>query len=468
MTRGRWRSCAIACIGLVFLCGIVTTLLSQPVADAANPAFVQARSKQITTGTANSLAFTNANTAGNLVVVYVVWDNSSPVTLRDSRGNTYVSVGPPTAWGANGTWRSQMFYARNIASGTNTVTATFQGAITSFGRVYIHEYSGLDRTAPLDVSRVSTGTARAMDSGSATTTNANDVIFGAGSSANSVTANGTGFTTRLSANRSRTEDKTVTTAGLNSATATQNGTQWVMHMAAFKGDTADSGAPTAPGGLAATPASGSRIDLSWAASTDDVGVAGYRIFRNGAQVADVTGTSYSDTGLNDATTYSYSVRAYDAAGNTSAASNTATATTLKTTPPSLPANLPAQAVSSTQVNLSWSASSDNAGVTGYKIFRDSTLLTTIPGTSYQDTGRSARTTYRYTVLARDAAGNESALTPAATATTPGPDTSPPGASVTAPAAGSVVSGHVDRAATRTGRTRVGRVQFFVGGPRPRP
>ena len=95
----------------------------------------------------NSLAFTNANAAGNLIVVYVVWDNSGPVTLRDSRGNTYASVAPPTAWGANGAWRSQMFYAKNIASGTNTVTATFEGAITSFGRLYIHEYSGLDRTA---------------------------------------------------------------------------------------------------------------------------------------------------------------------------------------------------------------------------------------------------------------------------------------------------------------------------------
>jgi glucose/arabinose dehydrogenase/PKD repeat protein/chitodextrinase len=411
----------------------------------------------------NSLAFTNANAAGNLIIVYVVWDNSSPVTLRDSRGNTYASVTPPAAWGANGTWRSQMFYAKSIASGTNTVTATFQGAITSFARIYIHEYSGLDRTAPLDVSRVSTGTSRAMDSGSATTTNASDVIFGAGSSTNSVTANGTGFTTRLNANRSRTEDKTVTTAGPNSATATQNGTQWIMHMAAFKVDTADRSAPTAPAGLGATPASGSRIDLNWTASTDDVGVAGYRIFRNGTQVADITATSYSDTGLNDATTYSYSVRAYDAAGNTSAASNTATATTFDTTPPSVPANLAAQAVSSTQVNLSWSASSDNAGVTGYKIFRDGTLLTTIPGTSYQDTGRSPGTTYSYTVLARDAAGNESAQTPAATATTPAPDTSPPGASVTAPAAGSVVSGSVTVSATATDDVGVAGVRFLLDG-----
>jgi len=92
MTRGRLKSCATAFIGLVLACAVATAVLSQPPADAANPAFVQARSKQVTTGTVNSLPFSNANTAGNLIVVYVVWDNASPVTLTDSRGNAYASV----------------------------------------------------------------------------------------------------------------------------------------------------------------------------------------------------------------------------------------------------------------------------------------------------------------------------------------------------------------------------------------
>lgn len=463
MGRRSRTSCVAAFLGLVLLCGIVTALLSQSSADAANPAFVQARSKQVTTGTVNSLAFTNANTAGDLIVVYVVWDNASPVTVSDSRGNTYASVAPATPWGAGGVWRAQMFYAKNVASGTNTVTATFQGAITSFGRLYIHEYSGIDRTAPLDVSRAATGTGTAMSSGSAATTNANDVIFGAGSSNTSVTAAGTGFTSRLNANRTRTEDRTVTTAGPNAATATQNGAQWVMQMAAFKVDAVDRSAPTAPTGLTATAASASRIDLSWGASTDDVGVAGYKIFRNGTQVATTAGTSYSDTGLSDGTTYSYTVRAYDATDNTSAASNTASATTNDVTPPSVPTGLTAQPFSSTQVNLSWNASSDNAGVTGYKVFRDGTLVTTVSGTSYQDTGRSAGTTYSYKILARDAAGNESAQTAAVTATTPAPDTTPPGASITAPAAGTVVSGNVTVSANATDNVGVAGVQFLLDG-----
>jgi beta-lactamase superfamily II metal-dependent hydrolase/chitodextrinase len=91
---------------------------------------------------------------------------------------------------------------------------------------------------------------------------------------------------------------------------------------------ADTAAPSTPTGLTATAASSSQINLAWTASTDNVAVAGYRVYRGGTQVASVSATSYSDTGLTASTTYSYTVVAYDAAGNTSAASGAASATTL--------------------------------------------------------------------------------------------------------------------------------------------
>jgi len=90
---------------------------------------------------------------------------------------------------------------------------------------------------------------------------------------------------------------------------------------------ADTQAPTAPSNLTARAVSPSQIDLGWTASTDNLGVAGYYIFRDGLQVASTTGTSYSDKGLLSATSYSYFVKAYDAASNVSTASNTASATT---------------------------------------------------------------------------------------------------------------------------------------------
>ncbi len=89
----------------------------------------------------------------------------------------------------------------------------------------------------------------------------------------------------------------------------------------------DNEAPTAPSNLMATVASSSHINLSWTASTDNVDVSGYKVYRNDIEVGSSTTTSYSDTDLAASTTYSYMVKAYDAAGNLSAVSNTASATT---------------------------------------------------------------------------------------------------------------------------------------------
>jgi chitodextrinase len=200
--------------------------------------------------------------------------------------------------------------------------------------------------------------------------------------------------------------------------------------------TPDTTAPTAPSGLTATASSTTQIDLSWTASTDNVGVTGYLVERcQGAgcttfgQVASVTsGTTYSDTGLTASTTYSYRVRATDAAKNLSSYSNTASATTQSvpdTQPPTAPSNLTASAFSSTQINLSWTASTDNVGVTGYKVERCQgagcttfAQVGTPAGTTYNDAGLLANTTYGYRVRATDAAGNLSTYSNTASATTP--------------------------------------------------
>ena len=115
----------------------------------------------------------------------------------------------------------------------------------------------------------------------------------------------------------------------------------------------DSIPPSQPGTLGATAVSGGEVDLSWAASTDNVGVTGYAIERcagsgcsNFTQIATTTGTGtgYKDTTVNSATSYSYRVRATDAAGNLSTYSNTASAATPDTTAPSQPGTFRATAV----------------------------------------------------------------------------------------------------------------------------
>jgi len=99
---------------------------------------------------------------------------------------------------------------------------------------------------------------------------------------------------------------------------------------------ADLTPPSAPASLAAPAVSGTQVGLTWAPSTDNVGVTGYRVLRNGIQVAAPSTTAYTDTGLTPATTYSYVVKAVDAAGNLSAGSAALAVTTWAPPPPPPP------------------------------------------------------------------------------------------------------------------------------------
>src|SRR2546427_1321114 len=184
----------------------------------------------------------------------------------------------------------------------------------------------------------------------------------------------------------------------------------------------DTIAPSTPAGLTASAVSSSRINLSWLAATDNVGVIRYGVYRNGVQIDIVAATSYANRGLAAATTYSYTVAAYDTSWNASAQSSAVSATTkalADTQAPSSPTNLAATAVSSSQIDLSWSPATDNVGVTGYRVYRNGTLVASPTGTSVSIVGLSASTTYSFTVSAVDAAGNASALSAPLSATTPG-------------------------------------------------
>src|SRR5207237_3184 len=124
----------------------------------------------------------------------------------------------------------------------------------------------------------------------------------------------------------------------------------------------DTTKPTAPGTLTATGSAG-QVAVSWQASSDNVGVTGYRVFRGSTQVGSVNGstTSYTDTGLG-AGTYSYTVKAIDAAGNLSDPSNTASGTVPDTTKPTAPGTLTA-AARSARLNFSRPSSTDDVGFT---------------------------------------------------------------------------------------------------------
>jgi len=193
---------------------------------------------------------------------------------------------------------------------------------------------------------------------------------------------------------------------------------------ACHGPSGDTTPPTAPANLTATAVSSGQVNLAWTASTDNVGVTGYNVYRNGAFLASATATSYSDTTTQASTTYSYTVYAVDAAGNVSPASNTAAVTTPgqgDTQAPTSPTGVTATAASASQVNVGWNASTDNIGVTGYTVYRNGTAIATTSGataTAYTDTSVAPSTTYTYTIDAFDAAGNHSQPSAGASVTTP--------------------------------------------------
>ena len=195
-------------------------------------AFGQVASATPQTSTASvPVTYPAAQTAGDLNIVVVGWnDTTSTVqTVKDSAGNNYVRAIGPTA----GTGLQQsIYYASNIVGGSNTVTVTFSAA-AAFPDVRILEYRGV---TTLDVTAGASGNSASASSGAATTTVANELIFGANIVGTLTAAAGTGFTSRIitSPNGDLAEDKIVTAAGSNSATATLTASgPWVMQMATF-------------------------------------------------------------------------------------------------------------------------------------------------------------------------------------------------------------------------------------------
>ena len=208
--------------------------------------------------------------------------------------------------------------------------------------------------------------------------------------------------------------------------------------------TPDGTAPSVPGGLNASVISEYRIDLSWNASSDNVGVTGYKVYRDGVPMTIVGGTSYSADVLVPSTTYSFQVSALDAAGNESGLStppvSARTRDLIDATPPTAPAGLAATIVSSLQVNLSWGASTDTggSGLQGYRIYRNGTQIGTLPPSttpSYSDTTTTGLTQYTYVVYAYDGASppNQSGASNSVSVTPPDdiPPTKPAGLTATA-------------------------------------
>jgi hypothetical protein len=190
------------------------------------------------------VAFAGAQTAGNANLLAIGWNDivASISAVGDSAGNAYQAALP--TFRGNGLSQA-IYYATNVAGGSNTVTVTFDQP-AAYVDLRATEYSGLSQTNMFDAGASATGNSASADSGPVTVAATNELVFGAGMTANTFTFAGAGFTQRIitSPDADIVEDQVAATNGVYDATASLNAGFWLMQIAAFKAAMPNPVAPT--------------------------------------------------------------------------------------------------------------------------------------------------------------------------------------------------------------------------------
>jgi len=459
----------------------VTALALEPVtaAHAAVPlAIDQLVAKHQTPAASVTTAAFSTHQTGELLLAFIGADGPS------NRAQTVSGV-----TGASLTWTlrqrsntqsgtSEIWQARATTILTNvTVRANLSSAASS--SLVVASFTGADPTANGAVATANAPTG--APTVALTTTRAGGWVWGVGSDWDSATARTAG------ANQTKV-DEYLSTVGdtywvqRQSAATASAGTSVAINDTAPTADrwnlaaieilpaTTDNTAPSAPTNLAATTPTPNQVSLTWSASTDDIGVAGYQVWRNGQQLATTSATSFNDLNATANTTYTYTARAYDAAGNVSPDSNAVQVVTPApdTTAPAISA-ISVTGITQSTATISWTT--DEAS--------DSTVEygpTTAYGTSSPTngglvtshsvalSGLSAASDYHFRVKSKDVAGNlGTSADNGFTTTAPVGDTTPPTVSVSGPAAGSTVSATVTVTASAADNVGVVGVQFKLDG-----
>jgi hypothetical protein len=210
-----------------------TTPTTPPTPSGTPPAFVQAKDQGPGTGNNASITLTPSN--NNLLVVSFVAGNTQDISVAsvsDTKGNTYyLAVGPTPVsdWGELYT-----YYASNIAGGSSTTININFSKTCQYETLYVAEYSGIRATSSLDQIAYNHGNSAAMNSGSRTTTQAKELIYGFGVGDQPATVNSP-FTQRSNLDGNFIADQFTTTAGSYNVTGTLPSSNWACQMATFRG-----------------------------------------------------------------------------------------------------------------------------------------------------------------------------------------------------------------------------------------
>src|SRR6266705_94405 len=282
-------SCVFAAFGFLTWSGPAAAQTQAPIGFVqVNAAVPQTPQTTVTVG------YAGAQTAGNLNVVIVGWNDATALvtSVTDSKGNGYsLAVGPTVV---AGTASQSIYFAPNIAAasaGGNIVTVRFSAAAV-YPDIRVLEYSGLDAVSPLHAVAASTGSSTTSSSGALTVSVANVLLVAGNLVQTSTTGPGVSFTNRVITNPDGdiAEDRVVSAAGSYSATAPlSSSSPWIMQMAAFKAAGVPDPTPdTTPPTVAITAPSPDATVTSTvtvaASATDNVAVAGVQFFLDGAPI----------------------------------------------------------------------------------------------------------------------------------------------------------------------------------------
>ena len=189
--------------------------------------------------------------------------------------------------------------------------------------------------------------------------------------------------------------------------SSNSGTYYNLSQGAFDGGVIDTQAPTIPSNLSAASITQTSFVLNWTASTDNVGVVLYEVYRNGVYLGNSFTNSFTVSGLSPFTTYAMTVKAKDAANNVSTLSTAYNAKTIDNTNPTVPTNVKASNITSTSCTVTWTAATDNVGVAGYDVYKSGTFVGNVTATTIDITGLNPSSTYAIMVKTKDVAGNVS-------------------------------------------------------------
>jgi hypothetical protein len=400
-------------------------------AQAAGIAVAAQATGQAGSGSTVTSAAVSTQQANGLLVAFVSADGPSKAAGQSFTGVT----------GGGLTWRlrertnaqygtAEIWTAAAPAALHNvTVTATHSGSYSA--AINVVAFAGANTTATAGATTSASGSTGAPTA-SLTTTSAGAWVWAVGDDWDNATARTVGQGQTLQSQTLAASGDTFWTQSQTGTTASAGSTVTINDVAPTRdrwnlalleivpGQAADTTPPTPPTNLAATSPDPTHVNLRWGPSTDNVGVAGYDVYRNGSATplaTGVTSTSYTDASVSPGTTYTYTVAAYDAAGNVSAPSNPAQITTgtVDTTPPSVAMTAPANGSTlSGPVTVAASAS-DNVAVasvqfqvTNLSTFATSNLGAPVTSSPYQTTWNTSAVPngqYALSAVATDEAGN---------------------------------------------------------------